>query len=97
MHCQKINIDETHQRVDVKEILIHKEYDRVKKKNDIAILKLDKGLIFNDNVKPACLPDSSISYDAFGIASGWGDIDNNKSKFFAPLVYTLKSDFEGAT
>ena len=46
------------------------------KNNDIAILKLDKNLIFNDNVKPACLPDSSISYDGVGIASGWGDIDS---------------------
>ena len=60
----------------MKKIFLHKRYDRKKKNNDIAILKLHKALIFNDNVKPACLPDSSVSYDGVGIASGWGDIDS---------------------
>ena len=70
------NIDETHQRVDLKKIFLHQKYDRKKKNNDIAILKLDKALTFNDNVKPACLPDSSVSNNGVGIASGWGDIDS---------------------
>ena len=70
------NIGENHQRVDVKKIFLHEKYDRKKKNNDIAILKLHKALIFNDNIKPACLPDSSVSYDGVGIASGWGDIDS---------------------
>ena len=70
----------------MKKIFIHEKYDRKKKNNDIAILKLDKNLIFNDNVKPACLPDSSVSYDGVGIASGWGDID---SKYFFFLISKL--------
>ena len=60
----------------MKQIFLHEKYDRKKKNNDIAILKLHKALIFNDDVKPACLPDSSVSYDGVGIASGWGDIDS---------------------
>ena len=64
------------QSVNVKRILIHSKYDNIAMVNDIAILKLKKKLIFNDNVKPACLPDQSISIGGMGLASGWGDVDS---------------------
>ena len=54
------------QNVPVKEVIIHPsfrtdaEYD-----GDIAILKLETPLIFNDNVAPAQLPDPSLNLDRF--------------------------------
>ena len=82
----------------MKKIFIHEKYDSKKKNNDIAILKLDKNLIFNDNVKPACLPDSSVSYDGVGIASGWGDIDSKlcfENVLFVPGALKGKANIIG--
>ena len=44
---------------------------------DLAILKLDSPLVFDDNVKPVCLPDASfepkeIDGTVKGVVSGWG-------------------------
>ena len=44
-------------------------------KYDMSILKLREPLIFNNHVKPACLPKSEIfgvGDFAFALASGWG-------------------------
>lgn len=46
------------------------------KENDIAVIKLKKEVILNDNIQLACLPDSSIpnyptQYGAFTYAVGW--------------------------
>ena len=77
----------------MKKIFIHEKYEEeYQKNNDIAILKLQKALIFNDNVKPACLPDTSVSYDAVGIASGWGDID---SKLFFENIPVVPGALKG--
>ena len=42
--------------------------------SDLAILKLDSPLVFDDNVKPICLPDASFEPTTVkGVVSGWGD------------------------
>ena len=46
---------------------------------DLAILKLNSPLVFDDNVKPVCLPDASfepkeIDGTVKGVVSGWGSI-----------------------
>ena len=54
--------------------------------NDIAILKLDKELNFNENVEAACLPlggsesDENEVLDV--IASGWGSTENGRTRCF---------------
>ena len=40
--------------------------------NDIALLKLEKELDFNERVKPACLPYGSYLDFNEAFASGWG-------------------------
>ena len=40
--------------------------------NDVAILKLQTPLTFNDKVQPACLPDASLTPSGIAVASGWG-------------------------
>jgi len=47
--------------------------------NDIVILKLKTALTFNDDVKPACLPDATLNLDATGqtcYVSGWGTLES---------------------
>ena len=42
--------------------------------SDLAILKLDSPLVFDDKVKPICLPDVSFEPGTVkGVVSGWGD------------------------
>ena len=57
------------QNVPVKEVIIHPSFNRFRTDaeydGDIAILKLETPLIFNDNVAPAQLPDPSLNLDRF--------------------------------
>ena len=52
------------------------EYDSTNTNNDWVILKLSTSLIFNDDVKPACLPNETWTPDVDGnencYVSGWG-------------------------
>ena len=58
----------------VEKVIIHPLFDKTTADNDIAILKLKTCLCFNNDVKPACLPDSSglLDYKKIGLISGWG-------------------------
>merc|ERR1712018_979621 len=47
--------------------------------NDFVILKLSSALTFNENVGPACLPDSDFAPDTTGqtcFVSGWGTLES---------------------
>ena len=67
------------QKIDIKEIIMHPLYNQsrevAKFDNDIALLKLKEPLKFNDNVRPARLPDSKLNpefKEEFAYVSGWG-------------------------
>ena len=51
--------------------------------NDIALLKLEKELDFNERVQPACLPYESY-YKPFNVAfaSGWGQNEPGGEQIF---------------
>lgn len=65
----------------------------------MAMLKLDKSPIMNDNVQAACLPEAGHipAHDEQCYISGWGNLysktfykilnDNNNNFFFIPLVF----------
>ena len=71
--------DSNAQTKGVSEIIIHPCYRFAEKTfsafdNDLAILKLDPPLVFDDKVKPICLPDASFEPGTVkGVVSGWGD------------------------
>ena len=54
--------DCTVQKVDVSRLVMHEMYNMDTSENDIAILELDKSLIFNKYVQPACLPEKDYNY-----------------------------------
>ena len=76
--------DTTGQTRGISEIIIHPCARRNKEKLlrlikvkkvevDLAILKLDSPLVFDDKVKPICLPDVSFEPGTVkGVVSGWG-------------------------
>jgi len=59
-------------------VIVHPEY-RSLKKNDIAIMKTEEDIEFNDGVQPICLPPADQEYGeetTMFLASGWGSLGN---------------------
>ena len=53
-------------------VIIHPQYNPGNEDTDIAIVKLKSPLTFNNNVKNACLPESSFAPQTSAVVSGWG-------------------------
>ena len=43
--------------------------------NDIALIKLQTPITFNDYVQPICLPEADSDYSGSYVATGWGDTE----------------------
>lgn len=57
----------------IAEVIVHPDYQRSLYYNDIGLLRLDRGVKFNNFVRPACLwPKDEIEMRAKTIATGWG-------------------------
>uniref|UniRef100_H2Y5M0 Peptidase S1 domain-containing protein n=1 Tax=Ciona savignyi TaxID=51511 RepID=H2Y5M0_CIOSA len=71
-------IDDEEKVVGFSRFFIHEEYDSTLLINDIALLKLSEPLVFNDFIKPVCLPDYNpgvpyVDGEAV-LISGWGTL-----------------------
>ncbi|XP_042305166.1 transmembrane protease serine 12-like isoform X2 [Sceloporus undulatus] len=55
---------------------IHSNFQRESYENDVALLKLERSVIFNDYIQPICLPDPSlpITDETLCYITGWGSI-----------------------
>ena len=63
-------------------VYLHFRYDRVTHKNDIALVKLQRPVVYRDGLKPACLPKRFIGYPLNSLRTkptiiGWGKTGNN--------------------
>lgn len=60
----------------ISEMIKHPNFTSRHKYNDIALIKLDGFVEFNEYVRPACLPElDSIGF--YATATGWGRLDSN--------------------
>lgn len=60
---------------DLASMKMHEQYDPQTFENDIAVLTLDRNVIFSKSVQAACLPDSDFDYTGTrGTVTGWGTI-----------------------
>ena len=69
-------MDEMGTTITPQAVFVHPDFDSTNKVNDIGLIKLSEKVIFNDYVKPICLPDSNFTVridDEVEIA-GWGRI-----------------------
>ncbi|XP_058449068.1 serine protease grass-like [Malaya genurostris] len=68
------------QDVRVETTIIHPMYNNPKFRNDIGLIRLERNVIFDDQIKPICLPItkefSSILHSKY-ILTGWGTTENN--------------------
>nr|XP_015204206.1 PREDICTED: coagulation factor XI-like [Lepisosteus oculatus] len=80
----------------VEKILMHSEYDQGDQENDIALLKLDRPITYDDSKWPICLPNKAKEKEFWGQKcwiSGWGKLASGKSPSFLqqaelPLITT---------
>lgn len=57
----------------VKEIILHEQYNKGTLYNDVALLVLDEPVEWAENIRPICLPESQMNFDrARCVATGWG-------------------------
>ena len=58
----------------VEAIIMHPQYNSQEKMDhDVAILKLNGKLQFNDRVTPICLPRTDVEDEYMCIVTGWGE------------------------
>ncbi|KAJ8912568.1 hypothetical protein NQ315_006640, partial [Exocentrus adspersus] len=79
---QDIGIDKLH---------IHPNFNRTSVKNDICLIRLAQEAVYNDFVKPICLPHGEIitkNYIAERVEiAGWGVIDSSTEEVSTTLQY----------
>uniref|UniRef100_A0A182SUQ0 Peptidase S1 domain-containing protein n=1 Tax=Anopheles maculatus TaxID=74869 RepID=A0A182SUQ0_9DIPT len=74
---------------DVAERIAHPEYKQTSHYNDIALIKLNRKVIFTPYIRPICLPVQEIFSQKRAIATGWGAIGFGLEQSSALLKVTL--------
>uniref|UniRef100_U5ESE3 Putative trypsin-like serine protease n=1 Tax=Corethrella appendiculata TaxID=1370023 RepID=U5ESE3_9DIPT len=71
------------------ETIPHPEYKASVRYNDIALLKLDRKVIFSPYIRPICLPQQAEIRQKRAIATGWGKIGYSEASSEILLKVTL--------
>lgn len=79
----------------VEKVIAHPNYDSKTKNNDVALLKLQTPLTFNDRVKPVCLPNPGMMLETRQPCwiSGWGatyEKGKTSDMLNAAMVYLIE-------
>lgn len=90
------NDDSQPQDFTVVERIKHPNFKSPAKYDDIALLRLDRNVTFNQYVRPACLADQYKPYTKKAIASGWGltEFQGKPSNALMKVVLELYSQQE---
>lgn len=71
----------------VVEIKRHGHYSRMTLRNDIALLKLEKPVVFNEFVKTVCLPEAKKNYtNEIATLTGWGHVQGGIAVFTSDVL-----------
>ncbi|XP_058815645.1 venom protease-like isoform X2 [Topomyia yanbarensis] len=63
----------------IADLIPHPDYKQSSQYNDIALMKLDRKVIFSPYIRPICLPTDGDLGNARAIATGWGTIGYGES------------------
>ncbi|KAL9980265.1 hypothetical protein ACROYT_G008825 [Oculina patagonica] len=73
-----LTVDGFEQEVAIEKLFIHPRYNMTcRYNNDVALLKLNRTLKFNNRVGPVCLPDSEFASGSICHITGWGTNGNS--------------------
>jgi len=78
--------------IDVNEVYVHPEFESINFANDVALLLMDKPIVFGRRVSPVCLPgppgtDTDVEFGKECVAVGWGRIVRPK-KCCSDVLYS---------
>ncbi|KAA0720643.1 Polyserase-2 [Triplophysa tibetana] len=71
-----------HQTVQVEKIFSHENYIQKTNENDVALLKLQKPLMFNECVRPVAIWNGDVPSEETCAVTGWGAIRENGPRAF---------------
>lgn len=78
-HLQKLDTFSSGQRIEARidQIIIHPDYQRPVKYNDIGLIKLDRKVKFGRMILPACLPQPDQRPESLSelLIAGWGRLE----------------------
>ncbi len=63
----------------MEKIISHKDYNQKTNENDIALVKLQNPLLFNECVRPVAILNSDLSPQETCSVTGWGSIRESKA------------------
>ncbi len=81
----------------ISKMILHEKFDRKTIENDIAILKLDKEIIYSDKILPICLPDLNSRGDYLNrdaLIAGWGSNSNNSANLQQTIITLIANSNE---
>lgn len=98
--------DDTESAHHVQEIILHPGFQNGSMKNDIALIKLQEPIVFNDYVKPICVPPTRrrvVAVNSYCYTTGWGDTQgtgdrNVLNQVMLPLIsdyFCSRADWYG--
>lgn len=90
---RRSDVNKEHLKYRVIQGLKHPEYIKNQVLNDIALLKLDRVVIFNDYIVPMCLPQTPVTAST-ATATGWGKTETSPSENLMKVELEIFSDFE---
>lgn len=82
LNLRETNDDARPQTIKIQEKIRHEDYKPPSQYNDIALLRLEKEVVFNAWVRPACLPVDwpDVGSNDKAVATGWGLVDWGENK-----------------
>ena len=82
-------IRKCHDWIQVKRVVVHKDYKAPTFENDIAILELEDPIERQPHVVPICMPDDNdeLFLGRMGIVTGWGRLEYGELYFILLCKY----------
>lgn len=71
-HYRRVTNEASRIDLHVGNLTLHPNYDIKYEYDDIALINLTDKVQFNFAIRPACLPQESITYNTSATATGWG-------------------------
>ena len=77
LHDRRRGMQGPHTKIyKVQNIILHEQFNETKSfDNDIAVLRIEENITFNDHVIPVCLPQQDVEIKGYTYIVGWGAVD----------------------
>lgn len=87
---ENINTNDHSVQLNVAENIPYSKYTAASNYDDIALIRLERPAVFNQFIRPACLPTAAVTGTSKVIASGWGKVEFEGPSSNSLLKVTLE-------